>query len=63
MSETRCRIHPDYDGNERPKSACSACSVMYLSTQSERYTHLEWSALDEVKAPLIVRAKPTRRSA
>ena len=62
MSETRCRIHPDYDGQQRPAVQCSGCSVMYMSTQSERYLHLEWSSLEEVKAPLIVRAAPTRRN-
>jgi hypothetical protein len=62
MSETRCRIHPDYDGQQRPAVQCSGCSVMYMSTQSERYLHLEWSSLEEVKAPLIVRAAPARRN-
>ena len=61
MSDTRCRIHPDYDGQERPKVACSACSVMFMSAQSQRYHDVDWSAVDDVKAPLIVRAAPTRR--
>jgi hypothetical protein len=61
MSETRCALHPEYDGQQRPAIQCSGCSVVYLSMQSQRYTHLEWSSVEEVKAPLIVRA-PTRRT-
>ena len=52
---TRCSVHPEYDGSDRPRDACGTCSLLYMNAQSDRFLRLEWKTL---KQPLKVRETP-----
>lgn len=44
---TRCSMHPEYDGFDRPQDACGHCSLQYVTAQSDRFLLLEWKTLKE----------------